>query len=426
MKLFYLYISYLSFYSLISTSIANSLSNLMEDLSVFKVTSLNFINPRACHGQYCGRVTNTSECGACPWGSRSGQLPNLNKFGLCETCSEPLELYDWLYLGFMILLPVLVILYYVTSKLLFCTKIGKCAYIQSSSNEDQLLEKNGSTGISPQRTSYSSNKTNPCPNTCSPQMKVLIMSSVCILAHLGSSLITIILFPPFGTFDLVHCPIEHWHDFYAPLFSSPGCVYEVVYPFISLISVYYLFSAICCLLVYLCFVIFRIFEDKKWLNCFYYCLYAYPILSIINCLGSGLLYYLFPHLLVLIAIIDSLYRFPLLFDYIIQYDDLIPRPAFQSWPIIKHICSNPIEFFLPICLNCFCIVYAVIGYFKTFNAYLILCLFPISFYICTISFTHPLALSSSNECELLLDKLLDQLPANRITLDQTKPIIIER
>ncbi|KAF6351470.1 JNK1/MAPK8 associated membrane protein [Rhinolophus ferrumequinum] len=62
----------------------------------------------ACLGLYCGKTLlfkNGSteiygECGVCPRGQRT----NAQKY--CQPCTESPELYDWLYLGFMAMLPL--------------------------------------------------------------------------------------------------------------------------------------------------------------------------------------------------------------------------------------------------------------------------------------------------------------------------------
>lgn len=57
-----------------------------------------------CPGRYCGRTKlengSWSACGACERGLRS------NPFSECIECNDEPKLYDWLYLGFMGLLPL--------------------------------------------------------------------------------------------------------------------------------------------------------------------------------------------------------------------------------------------------------------------------------------------------------------------------------
>lgn len=57
-----------------------------------------------CPGLYCGRIFENdswSECGACPRGSRT------NASSICIPCEAEPKLYDWMYLGFMGLLPLI-------------------------------------------------------------------------------------------------------------------------------------------------------------------------------------------------------------------------------------------------------------------------------------------------------------------------------
>uniref|UniRef100_A0A8C7GG06 Jnk1/mapk8 associated membrane protein n=2 Tax=Oncorhynchus TaxID=8016 RepID=A0A8C7GG06_ONCKI len=57
-----------------------------------------------CPGHYCGKMlingSVDGECGVCPRGEKT----NMQK--ICEKCTESPELYDWLYLGFMAMLPL--------------------------------------------------------------------------------------------------------------------------------------------------------------------------------------------------------------------------------------------------------------------------------------------------------------------------------
>ncbi|KOB52326.1 JNK1/MAPK8-associated membrane protein [Operophtera brumata] len=59
---------------------------------------------RSCPGLYCGRTEfedgSWSDCGACPRGFRT------NATSYCQQCFDAPSLYDWQYLGFMILLPM--------------------------------------------------------------------------------------------------------------------------------------------------------------------------------------------------------------------------------------------------------------------------------------------------------------------------------
>nr|CAD7573492.1 unnamed protein product [Timema californicum] len=62
------------------------------------------VRPSSCPGIYCGRHYladgNWSDCGACPRGYRT------NSYSICVKCEDSPEFYDWLYLGFMVLLAL--------------------------------------------------------------------------------------------------------------------------------------------------------------------------------------------------------------------------------------------------------------------------------------------------------------------------------
>lgn len=59
---------------------------------------------RSCPGLYCGRTELSdgqwSDCGACPRGYRT------NSSSYCMPCNDEPTLYDWQYVGFMVLLPL--------------------------------------------------------------------------------------------------------------------------------------------------------------------------------------------------------------------------------------------------------------------------------------------------------------------------------
>lgn len=75
------------------------------------MTLSNLKTGSLCPGLYCGRhlldnVSNASEvvCGACPRGYR---VSLMSEFSACEKCENNPTPYDWLYLGFMAMLPLI-------------------------------------------------------------------------------------------------------------------------------------------------------------------------------------------------------------------------------------------------------------------------------------------------------------------------------
>lgn len=65
-----------------------------------------------CPGLYCGRMfietfngsMTWSDCGACPRGFRVNSIGVLSE---CEQCETSPSIYDWQYLGFMVILPLI-------------------------------------------------------------------------------------------------------------------------------------------------------------------------------------------------------------------------------------------------------------------------------------------------------------------------------
>lgn len=61
---------------------------------------------KACPGWYCGRIVldngMNSDCGSCPRGFRRNDTTFL-----CDPCTDSPAFYDWLYLGFMVLLVLI-------------------------------------------------------------------------------------------------------------------------------------------------------------------------------------------------------------------------------------------------------------------------------------------------------------------------------
>ncbi|CAH8602343.1 unnamed protein product [Heterobilharzia americana] len=218
-----------------------------------------------CAGKYCGRISNISSCTACFWGSRVLSRPS-KQYGFCEVCLTSLSFHDWLYLGFLAILPVLFLLSTLPT-------IAKSSKIFIKRQEKTVSE-------------IQANIHDIYSNSVGLDQKSWIFSFVCISVHICTSLMTIILFPPFGSLSLYHCPVERIDDFYAPFLAASGCSYEVNFPLTSMPVVYYFISAFICLIVYpLLFIV--IFNDYKWFKYLYLALYAYPVICISLLLLEG-------------------------------------------------------------------------------------------------------------------------------------------
>uniref|UniRef100_A0A914XBT7 JNK1/MAPK8-associated membrane protein n=1 Tax=Plectus sambesii TaxID=2011161 RepID=A0A914XBT7_9BILA len=144
---------------------------------------------RVCPG-YCGRnlvqsTGNWSECESCHWGERS-----FNKVA-CTTCDRPLSAYDWLYLGFMAMLPLLLHSFF----------IEYCAAKRS-------------------------------------QRRTLLLQHACsVFECAASALLAILLVPPVGRPTLLGCGPTELKDWYTMAYNpvinysyTLRCTQEAVFP----------------------------------------------------------------------------------------------------------------------------------------------------------------------------------------------------
>jgi len=214
-----------------------------------------------CHGLYCARLRmpggNFSDCRACPRGFRK----SLHE---CIPWDQELQLYDWLYLGIMALLPII----------LHFTCI------------DPKLLKNSKSTIG------------------------LVLCA--ILEVVLSATITLLLWDPVGSFKIKSCGVKLISDWY-PMFYNPHpnyeetlhCAHEVVYPLYTIILVF-LATADAFM------VIIRLFAYPlgiKVAKSIYSGLYFYPILALGHLLFGGLIYYIFPYITIVTSVVSCAYHF---------------------------------------------------------------------------------------------------------------------
>lgn len=73
---------------------------------------MTLVDLKKCPGLYCGRLFTDlmngsnpwADCGACPRGYRVNILSEISE---CIVCKNDPSTYDWLYLGFMAMLPLI-------------------------------------------------------------------------------------------------------------------------------------------------------------------------------------------------------------------------------------------------------------------------------------------------------------------------------
>lgn len=215
-----------------------------------------------CPGLYCGRlVVNGSmegDCGVCPRGERS----NLQK--VCERCAESPELYDWLYLGFMAMLPL--VLHWFSIEW------------------------------------YSGKKSSSA-----------LLQHVTAMMECGTSaVVTLLLTEPVGVLSIRSCRVQMLSDWYTMLYNpSPDyvttlhCTQEAVYPLYTIVLIYYAFCLVLMMLLRPLLVkkIACGLGKSDRFKSIYAALYFFPILTVLQAVGGGLLYYAFPYIILVLSLV---------------------------------------------------------------------------------------------------------------------------
>ncbi|XP_012256823.2 JNK1/MAPK8-associated membrane protein [Athalia rosae] len=219
-----------------------------------------------CPGMYCGREAfpdgNWSDCHACPRGFRS------NASSACVSCDDFPMFYDWLYLGFMALLAL--VLHW------FC--IDMVAMRRSITKE------------------------------------VIALHFSALIEIVGASLITLQLTDPIGSFAIRSCRARKLSDWYTLLHNpSPDygktlhCTQEAVYPLYTMVFTFYALGIILMLLIRP--LIAKKFLPKQGKFSIYAALYFFPVLAMLHAIGGGLIYYSFPYITLILSVLSNAAHF---------------------------------------------------------------------------------------------------------------------
>lgn len=224
-----------------------------------------------CPGLYCGRTLlsdgNWSTCGACPRGHR----PNASS--ACSPCTDQPSFYDWLYLGFMALMPL--VLHW------FCIDVAA------------------------KRRSFT--------------FGVIVLHLSAAVETTAAAVVTVLLAHPRWTFVVNSCRVQQLSDWYTMLHNpNPNyehtlhCTQEAVYPLYTIVLVYYSF----CLGFLL---LFRPFLARKCLPTrgkasVYAAMYFLPVLAVLHATCAGLLYYSFPYITIIVSVISNAAHFAFKLD----------------------------------------------------------------------------------------------------------------
>lgn len=297
---------------------------------------MTFHKMEHCPGLYCARPMPGDNCTACPRGYRAID-------SLCEKCEETPTFYDWLYLGFMALLCLVLHWFFID--------------------------------LTAKRKSFTKG--------------VFLTHVSAFVECLVAAVVTLLLVQPKGSLTVNSCHVQQLADWYT-LFHNPKpwysgsigtvhCTHEAVYPLYTLVFIYY---ALCLLLLLILRpLVVKVFScTHAGSRAVYAALYFIPILTMIHAVFCGLLYYSFPYVMVVVSLVTSATHFA------IQLDQSVKS---LLWSCLKDK-RNVAVILGHWILHAYCIVAITQLSNPTFHAPLIaLVPLPTLFYIVTVNFTDP-------------------------------------
>ncbi|XP_037037054.1 JNK1/MAPK8-associated membrane protein-like [Bradysia coprophila] len=282
-----------------------------------------------CPGIYCGRLKlendTWSDCGACPRGYQVDE-------SRCIPCTDTPTQYDWLYLGFMALMPL----------------IGSWFFIDMVSKEQSFTKGQ------------------------------LILHFSALMEVVVSAIVTLFIYEPVFSFVIHSCQVKKLSDWYT-LFHNPSpnygeklyCTQEAVFPLQTMVLVFYLLCIVSMMMIRPC--LNKIFL-KKGKTAIYCSLYFIPVLSLLHTVAGGLIYYSFPYLSVIISMISNAVHFSLKLD--------------QSMKSLVLSSVKEMKNTVVIVGHWLLLAYGIIS-LDQHLAFLAFVPFPAIFYIITVKFTDP-------------------------------------
>ncbi|XP_067942215.1 JNK1/MAPK8-associated membrane protein-like isoform X1 [Watersipora subatra] len=227
---------------------------------------------KLCPGSYCGvgdaSVTDIRNCSACLWGYRP------TKYSICEKCVNAMPVYDWMYLGFMLLISFV---------------------LHSIAIDVQTNRKS---------------------------RRMLWMYLSAVLETVAAAVCSLLLVRPVGSLELQSCTVESIQDWY-PVFFNPlifyttrlNCTQEMVYPLYTIVMIFYALQVPAMLLLRPIFS-HRLLSKQGVDTCgpIYSALYFLPIMVLVHSIAAGILYYCYPYVTLLISGIS-------LAIHVSQYDE---------------------------------------------------------------------------------------------------------
>ncbi|CAP29295.1 Protein CBR-JAMP-1 [Caenorhabditis briggsae] len=241
---------------LVCGNVSVAMSMLSGHASTTQPACLGFCGRSFISTNYSEEATSTSslsQCGACSFGYRS------NATSICVPCETPLQAYDWMYLLFIALLPLLLHMQFIRVARKYC------------------------------RTRYYE-----------------VSEYLCvILENVIACVISVLIYPPRFSFFLNGCEKTGLKEWYPACYNpkigytkTMRCTYEVVFPLYSITFVHHmiLMGAIFTLRSILyCAMLYKAYNAKPY----YLAIVSVPLLVMIHSVLSGLIFYSFPYILLI-------------------------------------------------------------------------------------------------------------------------------
>uniref|UniRef100_A0A8C0HWZ6 JNK1/MAPK8 associated membrane protein n=2 Tax=Balaenoptera musculus TaxID=9771 RepID=A0A8C0HWZ6_BALMU len=218
-----------------------------------------------CPGAAAGSAdprTSPRKPTSCRWVCPRGQRTNAQKY--CQPCTESPELYDWLYLGFMAMLPLVLHWFFIEW--------------------------------------YSGKKSS----------SALFQHITALFECTMAAIITLLVSDPVGVLYIHSCRVLMLSDWYTMLYNpSPDyvttvhCTHEAVYPLYTIVFIYYAFCLVLMMLLRPLLVkkIACGLGKSDRFKSIYAALYFFPILTVLQAVGGGLLYYAFPYIILVLSLV---------------------------------------------------------------------------------------------------------------------------
>ncbi|XP_032355730.1 JNK1/MAPK8-associated membrane protein isoform X1 [Etheostoma spectabile] len=127
-----------------------------------------------------------------------------------------------------------------------------------------------------------------------------------------SAVVTLLVTEPVGKLSIHSCRVQMLSDWYTMLYNpSPDyvntlhCTQEAVYPLYTIVLIYYAFCLVLMMLLRPLLVkkIACGLGKSDRFKSIYAALYFFPILTVLQAVGGGLLYYAFPYIILVLSLV---------------------------------------------------------------------------------------------------------------------------